>query len=392
MSKKSTYVSIGREIEQGRMTKSSGFSDILNEKELRNRATSLLQKPQLKKFYKNKKDGAIIKPNKIAEQLRNTFIDKLNLSNLECAAPPKSAVSHQSSTTTQPLCFEIDFDWLDYCDEQKFKQIFKEDLKDIPDIEQYVEDNQSYLCHIFAQCACAKCTCNKCICQYKKKLELNYAYGMLTSNRFDYVPKQNKCFTPIITQSHYDNIALPVASMQFNSTQRDNYKWIPQDRPRTAAKSMYESHNLPTGQTTNNVRIIIQQSCSHLSIGRTILPIYLRLHNFELLTNYRNQFIWKIKDENQPTAEDVKQKQFHQTITKIYPNQLRSIYQESFVQKNQKPLRVFMKPEELIPCSAYQGQYITTKQMDYEGKQISTKEIQQKPWKGRLIKKLQNIQ
>ncbi|CAD8203532.1 unnamed protein product [Paramecium pentaurelia] len=384
MSKKSTYVSIGREIEQGRMTKSSGFSDILNEKELRNRATSLLQKPQLKKFYKNKKDGAIIKPNKIAEQLRNTFIDKLNLSNLECAAPPKSAVSHQSSTTTQPLCFEIDFDWLDYCDEQKFKQIFKEDLKDIPDIEQYVEDNQSYLCHIFAQCACAKCTCNKCICQYKKKLELNYAYGMLTSNRFDYVPKQNKCFTPIITQSHYDNIALPVASMQFNSTQRDNYKWIPQDRPRTAAKSMYESHNLPTGQTTNN-----DYTPNIFKAPQFRTTVKANLMN---RTNYRNQFIWKIKDENQPTAEDVKQKQFHQTITKIYPNQLRSIYQESFVQKNQKPLRVFMKPEELIPCSAYQGQYITTKQMDYEGKQISTKEIQQKPWKGRLIKKLQNIQ
>ena len=45
MSKKSTYVSIGREIEQARMTKSSGFSDALNEKELRNRANSLLQKP-----------------------------------------------------------------------------------------------------------------------------------------------------------------------------------------------------------------------------------------------------------------------------------------------------------------------------------------------------------
>ncbi|CAD8075742.1 unnamed protein product [Paramecium primaurelia] len=283
MSKKSTYVSIGREIEQARMTKSSGFNDVLNEKELRNRANSLLQKPQLKKFYKNKKDGGIIKPNKKAEQLRNNFIDKLSLNNLDNTAPPKSIVSHQSSTTTQPLCFEIDFDWLDYCDEQKFKQIFKEDLKDIPDIEQYVEDNQSYLCHIFAQCACAKCTCNKCICQYKKKLELNYAYGMLTTNKFDYVPKQNKCFTPIITQNHYDNIGLPIASMQFNSTQRDNYKWIPQDRSRTAAKSMYESHNLPTGQTTNNVRIFIQQSCSHLSIGRTILQIYLRLLNFVLL-------------------------------------------------------------------------------------------------------------
>ncbi|CAD8123195.1 unnamed protein product [Paramecium sonneborni] len=108
-------------------------------------------------------------------------------------------------------------------------------------------------------------------------------------------------------------------------------------------------------------------------------------------TNYRNQFIWKVKDENQPTADDIKQKQFHQTITKIFPNQQRSVYQESFVYKNQKPIRVFVKPEEIQTCNAYQGQFLTTKQMDYEGKQHTVKEILQKPWKGRLIKKLQNI-
>lgn len=63
--------------------------------------------------------------------------------------------------------------------------IFKEDLSKIQDLEIYIEENQEQLFHIFAQCACAKCTCNKCVCPFKK-YDLQYGFGMLTSNRFDY--------------------------------------------------------------------------------------------------------------------------------------------------------------------------------------------------------------
>lgn len=53
-----------------------------------------------------------------------------------------------------------------------------------------------------------------------RKQDLVYHAGLITTNKFDYQPKNlNLTFwTPIINQSHYDNLRLSNAQGKFNTT------------------------------------------------------------------------------------------------------------------------------------------------------------------------------
>ncbi|KAM3140275.1 hypothetical protein pb186bvf_007631 [Paramecium bursaria] len=416
--------SIGREIEYMRKTQKDqdkSFSH-LTEAQITKRATNLLQKPFLVKVQKHRKEG-IIKPQKIAEAIReqlniqkppeNNFSDMLSVMKVEepyvekvekvdkvdksekekpiqeqVKEQSQSYQEHSEQTQVTNNCFEIDFNWVEYCDDEKFKKMFSDDLKDVDDIEQYVEDNQSYLCHVFAQCACAKCTCNRCYCSFKKP---SYPLSMITTSRMDFQPKNPIETTPIIRQEHYDSMLQSSGGMNFTTSYKDYAFWPPKQRSQSIStkRKLINDHRVIT-KTHNNVTFVdwkdyrnqIFYAPQHVStLGGPLLN----------QTIYKGSFDKK-QVMNQMNAEQVKEKQLNQTFTKMYNIPTKTQYQQDFIPKQLRDKNTFKYQEiytdNYMLLKAHNQQYQTSSQ-EFQFRGIEKQ--QQRPWKGKLAKKLYNI-
>jgi hypothetical protein len=122
------------------------------------------------------------------------------------ASTDKAAEHVREDAYESPLCFEIDFSFLNEAnpEDQKLRKTLTENfwLQKQLNLEQFVEDNKDYLLHQFGQCACGKCTCGKCVCVYHNQRLPYQPMNTTYANSF-HVPLTEMNNMDPLNQTHY---------------------------------------------------------------------------------------------------------------------------------------------------------------------------------------------